>query len=178
MKTSVGKTAIEIVGGDITNLDVDAITNAANTELWMGSGVAGAIKRAGGEAIEAEAMRQGPIQVGQAVVTAGHGLAARWVIHAAVMGRDLQTNASAIAAATAATLALADARKIRSLALPAFGTGVGGHPLYDCARIMLDEVVRYLSSHPKTRLQLVVFSAYDAASKAAFTHAMTGIERP
>lgn len=178
MKTTVGKTAIEIVAGDIAKLDVDAVANAANTELWMGAGVAGAIKAVGGREIEAEAMRQGPIKVGEAVVTAGHGLAARWVIHAAVMGPDLRTSESAIAAATTATLALADRRKIRSVALPAFGTGVGGYPHYDCARIMLAEVVRYLTAHPKTRLQLVVFSAFDAVTKAAFTHALTGIERP
>ena len=84
----------------------------------------------------------------------------------------------AIAAATEATLALADARKLRSVALPAFGTGVGGYPHYDCARIMLAEIVRYLTRHPKTHLQLVVFSAFDAVTKAAFTHALTGIERP
>ncbi len=94
MKTSVGKTKLEIASGDITELEVDAIANAANNELWMGAGVAGAIKRAGGEAIEKEAMLQGPIEVGAAVVTTGHDLKARWVVHAAVMGPDLKTDAN------------------------------------------------------------------------------------
>ena len=89
MKTSVGNTRIEVATGDITQLEVDAIANAANTELWMDDGVAGAIKRAGGEAVEMEAMLQGPIEVGEAVVTTGHDLKARWVIHVAVMGQDL-----------------------------------------------------------------------------------------
>ncbi len=178
MKTTVGKTALEIVAGDITGLVVDAIANAANTELWMGAGVAGAIKQAGGGAIEREAVSQGPIEVGQAVITPGHDLQARWVIHAAVMGPDLQTSGEAIAAATAATLASADRHKIHSLALPAFGTGVGGFPLYEGVRIMLAEVVSYLTAHPKTGLRLIVFSGYTDAVRAAFTHALTGIERP
>lgn len=177
MKTTVGKTALEIVAGDITELAVDAIANAANTELRMGAGVAGAIKRAGGTAIEREAMSQGPIEVGQAIVTAGHELRARWVIHAAVMGPDLRTSGEAIAQATAATLACADRLKVHSLALPAFGTGVGGFPAYEAARIMLAEVVRYLKAHPKTRLGLIVLCGYTDAVKAAFTHALTGIER-
>ena len=178
MKTSVGKTAIEIVAGDITDLEVDAVASAANTELWMGSGVAGAIKRVGGEAVEAEAMRQGPIAVGQAVITPGHELAARWVIHAAVMGQDLRADESSIMHATAAALALADAHTLRSIALPAFGTGVGGFPLYDGTRAMLAEIVSYLTKHPKTHLRLVVLSAHDPAARAAFNHALTGIERP
>jgi O-acetyl-ADP-ribose deacetylase len=177
MKTTVGKTALEIVAGDITDLAVDAVVNAANTELWMGAGVAGAIKRAGGDAIEREAMSQGPLAVGQAVITPGHDLAARWVIHAAVMGPDLRTSGEAIAAATAAALACADRHKVHSVALPAFGTGVGGFPLYEAARIILAEVVRYLTAHPKTGLGLIVFSGYTDAVRAAFTHALTGIER-
>jgi O-acetyl-ADP-ribose deacetylase len=177
MKTTVGKTALEIVAGDITDLEVDAVANAANTELWMGAGVAGAIKRVGGEGIEREAMSQGPIEIGQAVITPGHDLPARWVIHAAVMGPDLQTSGEAIAAATAAALACADRHKVHSLALPAFGTGVGGFPLYEAARIILAEVVRYLTAHPRTGLGLVVLSGYTDAVRAAFTHALTGIER-
>ena len=128
MKTSVGKTKLEIASGDITELEVDAITNAANTELWMGAGVAGAIKRVGGEAVEKEAMLQGPIQIGEAVATTGHDLKARWVIHAAVMGADLQTNADAIAKATRSALDCAERCHARSIAMPAFGTGVGGFP--------------------------------------------------
>ena len=143
----------------------------------MGAGVAGAIKAAGGAAVESDAMSQGPIEIGQAVATPGHDLPARWVIHAAVMSEDLATNGEAIAAATRATLARAEGIKARSLALPAFGTGVGGFPLYEGARIVFDEVVRYLEQHPGTKLRLVVFSGYTDAVRAAFTHAMTGIKR-
>ena len=177
MKTSVGKTALEIASGDITELEVDAIANAANNELWMGSGVAGAIKRAGGEAIEKEAMLQGPIEVGAAVVTTGHDLKARWVVHAAVMGQDLKTDANKIAKATYSALDCAERAHARSLAMPAFGTGVGGFPLYQCASIMTAETVRYLKDHPGTGLRHVMFSVYDDAARAAFKHALAGISR-
>src|SRR5450759_5411409 len=100
MKTSVGKTKLEIASGDITELEVDAIANAANTELWMGAGVAGAIKRVGGEAVEKEAMLQGPIEIGEVVAPAGLDLEGLWVLLVAVVGADLQTNANAIAKAT------------------------------------------------------------------------------
>ena len=84
---------LEVVEGDITELDVDAVANAANNELWMGAGVAGAIKRAGGSEIEREAVAQAPIAVGQAIATGGGNLRAKHVVHAAVMGQDLQTSA-------------------------------------------------------------------------------------
>jgi len=177
MKTSVGKTKLEIASGDITELEVDAIANAANNELWMGSGVAGAIKRAGGEAIETEAMLQGPIEVGAAVVTTGHDLKARWVVHAAVMGQDLKTDANMIAKATYSALDCAERAHARSLAMPAFGTGVGGFPLYQCASIMTAETVRYLKDHPGTGLRHVMFSVYNDAARAAFQHALAGISR-
>jgi O-acetyl-ADP-ribose deacetylase (regulator of RNase III) len=177
MKTSVGKTKLEIASGDITQLEVDAIANAANTELWMGSGVAGAIKRAGGEAIEVEAMLQGPIQVGEAVATTGHGLKARWVVHAAVMGQDLQTNANAIAKATRSALDCAVRCQARSIAIPAFGTGVGGFPLYQCASIMVGETVAYLKEHPHTSLRHIMFSVYSDAARAAFKNALAGSSR-
>ena len=108
MNTTSAARQLEIVPGDITQLEVDAIVNAANNELWMGRGVAGAIKRVGGEAIEKEAMALAPIEVGDAVATTGDDLKARWVIHAAVMGQDLQTDAAAIAKATTSSLAVAE----------------------------------------------------------------------
>lgn len=177
MKTSVGRTILEVASGDITGLDVDAITNAANTELWMGAGVAGAIKRAGGDAIEKEAMLQGPIAVGEAVATTGHDLKAKWVIHAAVMGPDLETSPDAIAKATTAALDCARRCRARSLALPAFGTGVGGLPVFQCASIMTAEVVRYLKAHPRVGLRRVVFSTYSDAARAAFSNALAGASR-
>src|SRR5437660_8004179 len=98
----------EVVEGDITKLEVDAIANAANDRLWMGAGVAGAIKRAGGEEIEREAVAKGPIAIGDAVATGAGDLPARHVIHAAVMGQDLVTNAFAIRTATRRTLEVAE----------------------------------------------------------------------
>lgn len=133
-------TRLRVVEGDIAMLDVDAVVNAANDHLWMGAGVAGALKRAGGDEIEREAMAKGPIAVGQAVVTGAGRLQARHVIHAAVMGQDLRTSADAIARATTSALARAQEIGARSVALPAFGTGVGGFPLRECARIMVAAV--------------------------------------
>jgi len=177
MKTSVGKTKLELTSGDITDLEVDAIATAGNTELWMGAGVAGAIKRVGGEAIEKEAMLQGPVEVGEAVATTGHDLKADWVIHAAVMDQGLQMTANAVARATRSTLDCAVRCHARSVALPAFGTGAGGVPLYQCASIMLTETVAYLRAHPKTPLRHIVFCMYDDAARAAFKNALAGVGR-
>lgn len=129
--------SLEIVAGDIAAQHVDAVVNAANSGLWMGSGVAGAIKRAGGREIEAEAISKGPIAPGQAVITSGGRLPARYVVHAAAMGEDLATDERLIRAATLAALDLADQHGLTSIAFPALGTGVGGFPLNDCARVML-----------------------------------------
>ena len=130
-----------MIEGDIAALEVDAVANAANDQLWMGAGVAGALKRSGGQEIEREAVSKGPIDVGEAVATGAGALPARWVIHGAVMGQDLRTSADLIARTTANVLALADELGVESLALPAFGTGVGGFPVEECARLMV-QVVR------------------------------------
>jgi O-acetyl-ADP-ribose deacetylase (regulator of RNase III) len=155
---------VEVVEGDIAALEVDAIANAANDRLWMGAGVAGAIKRAGGEEIEREAVAKGPIAVGDAVATGAGRLPARWVIHAAVMGQDLVTSAEAIRNATRRTLELADELGAASLALPAFGTGVGGFPLDECARIMVAEARGFEGAS----LSRVVFAVYGADAERAF----------
>src|SRR5438093_1135817 len=128
---------LEIADDDIAGQTTDAVVNAANNHFWMGAGVAGAIKRRGGEEIEREAMAQGPVDPGECVITSGGRLAARHVIHAAVMGQDLQTSAQLIERATRNSLALADAHRLESIAFPAFGTGVGGFPLDECARLMI-----------------------------------------
>jgi O-acetyl-ADP-ribose deacetylase len=117
---------IEVVDADITQLEVDAVVNAANDHLWMGSGVAGAIKRVGGVEIEQEAVALGPIAVGDAVVTDAGRLPAKHVIHGAVMGQDLSTNAETIARTTRRCLEVAQELGAKSIALPALGTGVGG----------------------------------------------------
>ena len=161
-------TELSVVAGDITDLDVDAIANAANDHLWMGSGVAGAIKRAGGEEIEREAVAKGPIEVGDAVATSAGRLPARWVIHGAVMGQDLRTNADLVRRTTESCLRLADGLGAESFALPAFGTGVGGFPLEECARIMVDAA----REHEASSLARVVFAVFGDEAKAAFDGAL------
>jgi O-acetyl-ADP-ribose deacetylase (regulator of RNase III) len=140
MKKKLGRIEIKLIQGDITEQEVDAIVNAANNHLWMGVGVAGAIKRQGGIEIEREAMSKAPIPVGEAVVTGAGSLKAKYVIHAAVMGQDLTTNEQHIRNAILNSLKRAEELKIESIAFPAFGTGVGGFPVDECARIMLDAV--------------------------------------
>ena len=159
---------LEVVEGDIAALQVDAVANAANDRLWMGAGVAGALKRAGGEEIEREAVAKGPIVLGDAVATGAGRLPARWVIHAAVMGQDLRTSAEAIASATRRTLEVADEIGAESLALPAFGTGVGGFPLDECARLMVAAV----RAHEPSTLRRVMFAVYGTEAEAAFRNAL------
>jgi len=160
--------SLEVVDGDITALDVDAIANAANDHLWMGAGVAGAIKRVGGDEIEREAVAKGPIELGSAVATGAGRLPARHVIHGAVMGQDLRTSAELIERTTQSCLELADELGCESLALPAFGTGVGGFPLDDCARLMVAVAHRH---EPRT-LQRLVFAVFGAEAAAAFRAAV------
>ncbi|MGH3059248.1 MAG: macro domain-containing protein [Gaiellaceae bacterium] len=160
----------EIVEGDITRLDVDAIANAANNRLWMGGGVAGAIKNAGGEEIEHEAVAKGPIEVGDAVATGAGRLDARYVIHGAVMGQDLRTDADLIRRTTRRCLEVADELGCRSLALPAFGTGVGGFPLAECASIMVGVAGEY----EPAALERVVFAVYGDEAADAFSAALSG----
>lgn len=171
MKLKVGTGSVAIERGDITDWEVDAVVNAANTTLAMGAGVAGALKRKGGVIIEEEAMRQGPVEVGEAVLTTGGNLAATHVIHAAVMGPDLRTDPDKIAAATRATLALADKHRITSLALPALGTGVGNVPPPASAQAMLGEVVGHLKAG-KSSLRRVIFVLYQDDAYRAFTETL------
>lgn len=149
---------LDVVEGDIAALEVDAVANAANDALWMGAGVAGALKRAGGREIEREAVAKGPIALGTAVETGAGRLAARWVIHGAVMGQDLRTDAGLVRRTTESCLTLADELGARSLALPAFGTGVGGFPIEECAAIMV-EAARAFEPRSLERVVLAVFGA-------------------
>ncbi len=167
MEKMIGKIRVKLIQGNITEQDVDAVVNAANNHLWMGAGVAGAIKRKGGAEIEREAMGKGPIGVGEGVVTKAGELKARYVIHAAVMGQDLATSEKYIREATLNSLKWAEELKIKSIAFPAFGTGVGGFPVDRCARIMLD-VVREFSQNARSveEIRFVLFDkrSYDAWS--------------
>jgi len=157
---------IEVYHGDITQLELDALVNAANNRLWMGGGVAGALKRAGGEEIEAEAVKKGPIPIGEAVVTGAGKLKAKYIIHAAVMGQDLKTDAEKIRQATRNSLLRGDELGIKSIAFPALGTGVGGFRLDECARLMISQVRQY--SARKIGLERVVFVLYDEPAYQAF----------
>ena len=161
---------IEVLDTDITALDVDAIANAANTELRHGGGVAGAISRAGGRAIQQESDARAPIGLGEAVETSGGDMPCRWVIHAATMELGGPTSADIIRRATAATLAKADELGARSLALVAFGTGVGGFPLTEAAAIEVAEVRRHTDQG--SPLERVVFAVHGAAAREAFEAAL------
>ncbi len=162
----VGDKSIEVTKGDITDYGGDAIVNAANNHFWMGGGVAGAIKRKGGSLIEEEAMKDGPRPVGDAVITGGGALSAKYVIHAAVMGQDLQTDAEKIRKATASSLAVAERTGIKSIAFPALGTGVGGFPLSSAAEIMIGEARKFLRS--SQNLRRVTFVLYDEEARQTF----------
>ena len=164
--------AIEVVEGDIAALDVDVVVNAANDHLWMGSGVAGALKRAAGPQLEPDAVAKGPIPVGTAVVTRGYDLPARWVIHAAVMDQDLRTDEDLIRRATREALEVAERLPGDTVALPAFGTGVGGFALEECARLMVDVVVR----HKPLTLRRVVLAVWGEEARRAFAAALAAAQ--
>jgi O-acetyl-ADP-ribose deacetylase len=147
------------------------VANAANTQLLHGGGVAGAISRAGGPAIQAESDAVSPIGLGEAVATGAGDLPSRWVIHAATMELGGPTSAKAIAGATAATLRTAEELGARSLALVAFGTGVGGFPVEQAAAIEVAELRRHLSAG--SRLERVVFAVRGDAAREAFERALS-----
>jgi O-acetyl-ADP-ribose deacetylase (regulator of RNase III) len=162
---------IEVQQADITKLEVDAIANAANTQLRHGGGVAGAISRAGGPSVQRESDERAPLGLGAAVETKGGEMPCRWVIHAATMELGGPTSAEIIRRATASTLDKADELGAKSLALVAFGTGVGGFPLEDAARIEVEEVRRHLDAD--SGLERVVFAVHGDDAESAFRAAMS-----
>ncbi len=157
---------IEVLDADITQLEVDAIANAANTRLLHGGGVAGAIARAGGPQIQYESDERAPIGLGEAVATGAGEMPSRWVIHAATMHLGDPTSAEIIRDATASALRVADELGAKSFALVAFGTGVGGFPLADAARIEVEEVRRHLDAG--SGLERVVFCVHGDEAREAF----------
>ena len=165
---------IQLWNGDICDLEVDAIVNPANPSLWMATGVGGAIKRAGGDAIEFAAVRQGPLGLGQAIVTPAGRLAARIVIHAVSLDRDRRTNAIAIEDAVRNAMARARENNVATIAFPALGTGVGGYPLDEAAQITLATVRDELSRSPS--IEVVTFALRGAAAYAAFQAAVLAAE--
>jgi O-acetyl-ADP-ribose deacetylase (regulator of RNase III) len=165
-------TSVEVLDADITALEVDAIANAANTRLLHGGGVAGAISRAGGPEVQRESDARAPIGLGEAVQTSGGRMPCRWVIHAATMELGGPTSEDIIRRATASTLRLADELGARSLALVAFGTGVGGFPLPRAAEIEVGEVRLHISAG--TQLQRIFFAVRGVAAQSAFQGALAG----
>jgi O-acetyl-ADP-ribose deacetylase len=174
----VGRTLarIELWNGDICDLEVDAIVNAANLSLWMATGVGGAIKRAGGDEIEFAAVRQGPVSLGGAIVTPAGRLAARAVIHAVSLDRDRRTSGPVIEAAVRSAMARARDINATSIAFPALGTGVGGFPLDEAARITVETVRDELPASPS--VQHVIFALRGAAAYQAFGAALAASAAP
>jgi len=179
---------IEIRQGDITaQPDIDAIVNAANTELWMGSGVAGAIDARGGPEIEREAIAKGPVRLGEAVATTAGNLPNRFVIHAAAMGYRAEdhlvprregslSSEPIIRLATTNSLAVADRLGCSSIAFPALATGVGGFPVDECAQAMMVAALDYAGDHAETNIEKVVFVLFGESDYATFNRELRKIE--
>lgn len=158
---------IVIQQGDITEMETDAIVNAANNDLILGAGVAGAIHRKGGDSIQDECNRIGSIPLGYAAITGGGRLKARYVIHAASMGLGGErTTAKTLATSTAHSLRLAAEKKLKTIAFPAVGTGVSGFPVGECAQIMLSEAAQHLKG--ETSLETVYFVLFDERTRDTF----------
>ena len=172
MKTG-WRSMITIRQGDITDSDVDAIVNAANNDLVLGAGVAGAIRRKGGPSIQDECDRIGRVELGEAAITGGGNLKARHVIHAASMQLGGATSEENLRASTRNSLARAKEHGLKSIAFPAIGTGIAGFPIDRCAGVMLAEVRDHLSG--PTSLSRVEFVLFDAAARQAFEHALAAI---
>jgi O-acetyl-ADP-ribose deacetylase (regulator of RNase III) len=157
---------IEIVQGDLTEMDADAIVNAANNDLQLGGGVAGAIRRKGGPKIQAECDEIGTIPVGGAAITSGGNLKARYVIHAASMELGGRTQAHALRSSTAHSLRIAAQQGLKTIAFPAVGTGIAGFPMRECAEIMLREVAKHFEG--PTSIEKVSFVLFDKVALSAF----------
>jgi len=170
----IKNTEIRVVLGDITELRADAIVNAANNKLVMGGGVAGAIRKKGGKVIEEEAVKKGPIKIGEAVATSAGELAAKYVIHAATMGMDFKTGEIKVRDACRSSLRLAEDLKISSIVFPALGCGTGGFPLLASAKIMAQETLKHLRENGGTSLREVVFCLRDQEAFTVFKKGVLG----
>ena len=157
---------VEILQGDLTEMDTDAIVNAANNELQLGGGVAGAIRRKGGSGIQAECDEIGTIPVGGAAITSGGKLKARYVIHAASMELGGRTHAHALRSSTAHSLRIAAQKGLKTIAFPAVGTGIAQFPVRECAEIMLREVAKHFEG--PTSLEKVSLVLFDKEALSAF----------
>ena len=152
--------------GDLTEMDTDAIVNAANNDLVLGAGVAGAIRRKGGDEIQRECDAIGSIPLGFAAITTGGKLKAKYVIHAASMGLGGLTNADTLRRSTAHSLRIASERGLKTIAFPAIGTGIARFPMQECAQIMLEEAARHLQG--STSLETIYFVLFDEEARDTF----------
>ncbi|MGA2774492.1 MAG: macro domain-containing protein [Candidatus Omnitrophota bacterium] len=166
-------TEIKVIQGDITQLEVEAIVNAANNKLLMGGGVAGTIKRKGGKVIEDEALKKAPIAIGEAVATKAGLLKAKYVIHAATMGLDFKTDEIKIRNSCRSSLKAAAELGVKSIAFPALGCGTGGFSLLASAKIMAQEVLKYLREE-KITFKEIIFCLYDEEALAIFKKGVLG----
>jgi O-acetyl-ADP-ribose deacetylase (regulator of RNase III) len=166
---------IVIIQGDITDADVDAIVNAANSDLQLGAGVAGAIRRKGGPSIQEECDRIGSIPLGEAAITGGGNLKAKYVIHSASMSLGSSTTSKNLEASTRNSLLRAEEKKLKSIAFPAIGTGIAGFPMDRCAEIMLRTVVTHFQK--ESSIKKVVFVLFDQTSKEVFSRTWNTISR-
>jgi O-acetyl-ADP-ribose deacetylase (regulator of RNase III) len=167
---------ILIKQGDLTEMDVDAIVNAANNDLMLGAGVAGAIHRKGGEEIQEECTQIGSIPIGYAAITGAGKLKARHVIHAASMGLGgVRTTAKSLRTSTAHSLRLAAERNLKSIAFPAVGTGVSGFPMDECAQIMLTEATQHLQGD--TSIEKIYFVLFDTKARDIFQSTWATLQR-
>jgi len=165
------RTRIVTRQGDLTEADCEAVVNAANTDLILGGGVAGAIRTKGGPQIQAECDRHGPIPLGEAAVTSGGKLKARYVIHAAGMHLGERATEESLRNSTRNSLKRAAEKGIKSVAFPAIGTGIAGFPMKRCAEVMLEEIRAHLKrEHLPERVEIVLF---DHAALTAFEEALT-----
>jgi len=160
------KDRIHIIQGDLTEQVVDAIVNAANNDLQLGGGVAGAIRRKGGLSIQEECDQIGTIPIGEAAITGAGTLKARYVIHAASMSLGRSTTEENLRLSTRSSLLRASEKGLRTIAFPAIGTGIAGFPMRRCAEVMLEQVVAHLRG--PTSLESVRFVLYDAPAYETF----------
>jgi O-acetyl-ADP-ribose deacetylase (regulator of RNase III) len=168
MKVRVGPADIYLERGDITEYEVDAIVNAASNKLSMATGVASTIKRKGGTIVEEDAMRQGPVEEGDAVVTTAGNLPANYVIHAAVMGPDMRSNPDLVRRATLNSLRRAEELRLHTLALPAFGTGAGRVEPKDSAEAMVGALRAHFAEAKESTLRRITLVLFQEETYQAF----------
>jgi O-acetyl-ADP-ribose deacetylase (regulator of RNase III) len=166
MERVINRSILELVQGDITEMETDAIVNAANAQLFLGGGVAGAIRRKGGDSIQEECTRIGGTHVGGAVITTGGNLKAKHVIHAVGPRMGEGDEDRKLKDATLNSLKIADQHHLQSISFPAISTGIFGYPLDRCAQIMLSTAIEYLRG--ETGLRRVVFCLYGEESYSGF----------